>query len=191
MIVALQDGFVYSKVVEAKDILIAECKKASISDSIKEYDIKRMAGKSGALNRVVSDAVDIWTVIDRELKGEISVQFVAANPNHLPNVNLEKFNVQFLISTIEKLHETVESQKASLTDLQEKVQTLCNNNNNNNNNNNKNKRKLSGSSAEFTPKRFQTGVDSFISVAASIPPETVSTSSAPLTPTDTFSPTVP
>ena len=73
LISALQDGFTYIKAVEAKDILIAECQKASISDSIKDYTVKRVEGKSGALRRVVTDAVDIWTVIDREIKGKILV----------------------------------------------------------------------------------------------------------------------
>ena len=159
LISTLIDSYVYREALEAKNILISECDKASISDSIKEYTKARVEGKAGALKRVITDAVNIWTVIDRELVGKISCQFVAANPNRLPSANVEKFSLQFLIASIEKLHEKIDNQDKQIQLLSEKA----NNNNNNNNNNNRNKRRLSGSSASFTPKHLQTGIDSFVS----------------------------
>ena len=165
LISLLVDSYVFREALEAKTILISECEKASISESIKDYCTTRVKGKSGALNRVITDVVDIWTVIDKKLVGKISCQFVAANPNRLPHTNVEKCNLQFLIASIEKLHEKVDNQDKQIELLSRKA---CNNNNNiNNNNNNKNnKRRLSGSSPSFTPKRLQTGVDTFVSSPA-------------------------
>ena len=112
----------YREAIDAKELLVSECKKASIIDSIKEFSIKRVEGKAGALRRVVTDTVDIWSVVDREKAGEIGVKFVAGNPNRLPNVNAEKFNVKFLISAIVKLQETVDNQTTELSSLKSFVQ---------------------------------------------------------------------
>ena len=103
----LHDFYGFREASEAKSVIIAECKKIPINDSIQEFTIKRVEGKSGALRRVISDVVDIWTVIDREKKGELSVQFVAVDPNRLPGVNVEKINAQFLTASIIKLQEQV------------------------------------------------------------------------------------
>ena len=59
LISVLQDSFVLREAVEAKNILLAECAKISIVDSIKNFSIKRVEGKAGALLRVITDAVDI------------------------------------------------------------------------------------------------------------------------------------
>ena len=147
LISTLVDSYVFREALEAKNLLITECEKALISDKIKDFAIKRIEGKAGALKRVVTDAVDIWTTIDRELVGKISLQFVAANPNRLPNTNVEKFNLQFLIASIEKLHEKVDNQD-------KQIELLSNQSANNNSNNRQNKRRLNSSSASFTPKRL-------------------------------------
>ena len=102
LISALGDFYSFREALEAKNVLVAECEKASIVDSIKEYSVKRIEGRAGSLRRVVTDTVDIWSVVDCERVGKLDVEFVAANPNRLPGVNLEKFNVQFLIATIQK-----------------------------------------------------------------------------------------
>ena len=112
-----------------------------------QYSVKRVEGKSGALRRVITDTVDIWSVIDREKAGEIGVKFVAGNPNRLPGVNAEKFNLQFLITAITKLQETVESQTTELSQLKTLIDSKSSNEN-------KGKRKLSGSADPFTPKRL-------------------------------------
>ena len=107
LISTLVEYYTFSQALEAKTVLTTECKNISITDSINKFTVKRMIGKAGALERVVTDVVDIWTVVDQEKAGKLAVQFVAANPNHLPNANLEKFSLQFLISSIEKLQEKV------------------------------------------------------------------------------------
>ena len=109
LIATLVDNYVYSEALDAKDTLTKQCELLKISESVKDFAIKRVPGKKDALRRVVTDAVDIWTVIDRDLKGEIGVQFVAANPNRIPSSNIEKFNVQFLVTAIAKLQEKVET----------------------------------------------------------------------------------
>ena len=160
LITTLVESYVFNEALEAKNYLITKCNELNIGDSITEFTKTRIPGRSGALIRVVTDAVDIWTVIDRLLKGEIGVQFVAADPNRIPSANVEKFNVQHLIVAITKLQEQVQnltlSHDKSILELKQQIET----NNNNNNNNKTNKRKLSGSSPAFTPKRLQTGANS-------------------------------
>ena len=121
LISMLHDFYGYRAALEAKNVLLSECEKLSISDSISEFSIKRVAGKSGSLLRVITDAVDIWTVVDREKKGEWMVQFVAADPNQLPGVNIEKISLQFLVSAIVKLQEKVEDQENVLNHIKDKL----------------------------------------------------------------------
>ena len=126
LISTLIDSYVYREALDAKNILISECEKASISDSIKDYTKSRPEGKAGAIKRLITDAVDIWTVIDQKLVGKISCQFVAANPNRLPHTNVEQFSLQFLIASIEKLHEKIDNQdkKIQQQQRQKKAQWL-------------------------------------------------------------------
>ena len=88
LLTALHDFYGIREASEAKSVIITECKNVSITDSIQEFTVKRVEGKSGALRRVITDIVDIWTVVDREKKGELNVQFVAADPNRLPGVGV-------------------------------------------------------------------------------------------------------
>ena len=175
LITILVDKYGYREALEAKDTLISEYKKLQITDEIIDYTIKRIEGKSGALRRVVTDAVDIWTVIDQEKAGKLPIQFVAANQNLLPNVDIEKFNLQFLIASILKLHEKAESQDATLCAIKEQLDCSSNNNNNGN----KNKRKLSGSASPFTPKRFQTGQETFVPAPVSVEATSRETAATP------------
>ena len=119
LISTLIDAYTFREALEAKTTLVSECNKISVVDSIKDFSLKRQEGKSGALRRVITDTVDIWTVVDQEKAGELLVQFVAANPNRLPNANVEKFNVQYLIAAVLKLQEKVEGQDASLSAIRE------------------------------------------------------------------------
>ena len=93
LISALGDFYSFREALEAKNALVVECEKASITESIKDYSVKRVEGKAGALRRVVTDAVDIWSVVDREHVGKLDVEFVAADPNRLPGVNIEKYSL--------------------------------------------------------------------------------------------------
>ena len=157
LISILIETYGFRATLEAKNILISECEQVTIIDSIKDFCAKRQEGKSGALRRVVTDAVDIWTVVDREKAGKLLVKFVAANPNLLPNADVSNFNLQFLVTSILKLQEKAESQDAALIAITEQL---------NNNNKNNNKRKLSGLAAPFEPKRHQTEFSSSATLAA-------------------------
>ena len=107
LISILVDSYVLRETVEAKNTLITECAKISIVDSIKDFIIKRIEGKAGALGRVVADSVNIWTYVDHENAVVFPVQFVAAKPNRMPNASADKFNLQFLFTSILKLQEKV------------------------------------------------------------------------------------
>ena len=163
LISTLGDFYSYREALEAKNLLVTECEKASLGDSIKDFSGKRVEGKAGALRRVITDIVNIWTSVDRENAGNIGVDFVAANPNRLPNVNAEKFSLQFLIAEIKKLNEKVEKQSDEIL----AVKTLCQSTVDDRQNKPNNKRKLSGSSEPFTPKALRR--DSFVSAFSSHP----------------------
>ena len=79
--IRLVDAYGFRAASEAKTVLISECNKVSIIDSIAEFSIKLLDGRFGSLRRVIGDTVDIWTVVDRERKGELAVTFVADVPN--------------------------------------------------------------------------------------------------------------
>ena len=64
LISVLLDSYSYRAALDAKTVLISECEKVSIVESIGDFTVKRQAGKSGALSRVITDTVDIWTVVD-------------------------------------------------------------------------------------------------------------------------------
>ena len=147
LISSLGDFYSYREALEAKTLLVSECEKANIVDSIKEFSIKRVEGKSGALRRVITDTVDIWTIVDREKAGNLGVHFVAQNPNRLPHVNADKFSLQFLIAEIKKLHEKIDKQSVEIADLKTLSQRTISDKANN-------KRKLSGSAEPFTPKKL-------------------------------------
>ena len=125
LISILVDSYVLGEAIEAKNTLIAECEKISIKDSIKDFSKPRVKGKADALRRVVTDAVDIWTFIDQEKAGVFPVQFVAANPNRIPNASADKFNLHFLVTSILKLQEKVESQDESLLFIKENLVNNC------------------------------------------------------------------
>jgi hypothetical protein len=108
-------------VVKAKQTLIEEFEKVLSPDLIKDSKTKRQERSSGAKQKVTKDVLDIWEVLDRENGGKLNSQFVAANPNNLPSVNAEKFNLQFLIASILKLQELSASQQQILSDVSESV----------------------------------------------------------------------
>ena len=70
LITTLVEFYSISQALEAKTILIAKCKKISLIDAITQFTGKRVEGKSGgkgAFRRVVTDVVDIWTVVGQWL----------------------------------------------------------------------------------------------------------------------------
>ena len=154
----LVESYTFRAALEAKNILITECEKVSIVDSIGDFTVKRQDGKSGALRRVITDTVDIWTVIDREKKGELLVKFVAADPNQLPSANVDKFSLQFLVAAIAKLQEKIDVQDSILSHIRDRLDTPSFGENSSAQSSSvqsrkKGKRKLSGSAVVFTPKR--------------------------------------
>ena len=67
LITTLVEANVFNKALEAKNYLITKCTEHNIDDPITEYTKSRMRGRSGALLRVVADAVDIWTACNSSL----------------------------------------------------------------------------------------------------------------------------
>jgi hypothetical protein len=74
---------------------------------IADFKVKRQTARPHqGKQKIIKDIVDIWQVIDREKGGALPVKFVAVDPNRLPSVAADQFNLQFLVSAILKLHET-------------------------------------------------------------------------------------
>ena len=99
------DFFSLKELSDAKDILIAEFTKVGNAAAIQNFKTKRRENQSGAKTKILNDILDVWEVVDRTLGGKLDVSFVAADPNRLPSVNAEKFNLQFLIAAITKLQD--------------------------------------------------------------------------------------
>ena len=105
----LSDFYSLDEAVTAKDILVSECDLLSISSEISQFKKSRKNGNEPAIFKVIKDILDIWDVIDTAKAGVTSRQFVAGDPNRLPQVNAEKYNLKFLISSILCLQEQVSS----------------------------------------------------------------------------------
>ena len=94
----LVDFYKRDEIIKAKDILISECQKVNVSDQISES--KKSRHKPNVEQKHIKDILDIWTVIDNEIGGNLNTKFVASNPNRNPSVNADRYNLKYLISSI-------------------------------------------------------------------------------------------
>ena len=104
------------EVICAKNTLISACDHNGISNQISECKKNRIG--TNVEQKVVKDILDIWSVIDVEKGSSFGVEFVAQNPNRLPSVNAEKYNLKFLISSILKLQQQQQQQQLQSTQQQ-------------------------------------------------------------------------
>lgn len=121
---ALHDFYSTEEIVDSKQILITECEKVTLTNSITDFKTKCWVNSANAKEKIVKDIVDIWDVVDKDLGGKLSCQFVAANPLRLPSVNADKFNIQFLITSILNLREEVSHQKETLDSVTESLTSI-------------------------------------------------------------------
>ena len=114
----------YSKddLVAAKHLLVNICDKIGLSNNVSDFKIKRIG--SNVEQKLVKDLLDIWDVIDAEKGGNIGTTFVAADPNRLPSVDADKFNLQFLVSIVLKIQEENQSLKSQLEAVVSSVTAL-------------------------------------------------------------------
>jgi hypothetical protein len=118
----LWEFYTINEATDAKEILINECEKLTITDSIKEFTAKRQTSKPQiGLQKIVNNILDIWFTIDKEKGGLTTIKFVASGLNRIPSVSTDKFNLKFLISSILKLQEQVTSQGSTLTSVNESL----------------------------------------------------------------------
>ena len=110
----LHDFYSAEEVTKAKQILLAEFDKVLDPELVKDQRKNRLNGKTSAKDKVVKDILEIWQILDRENAGLLSTQFVAADINRLPSVNADKFNLQFLVSSILKLQDQARSSEKIL-----------------------------------------------------------------------------
>ena len=113
----IRDFYTLEEAKKAKQILLSEFDKVCNPDLVKEQRKERVNGKSSAKEKVVKDIIDIWQTADQETAGILQTQFVAADISRLPIVNADKYNVQFLVSSILKLQEQARQQ----TELNENI----------------------------------------------------------------------
>ena len=101
----IQDFYSCEEVTKAKTILLSEFDKVLDPELVKEQRKNRLNGKTSAKDKIVKDILDIWLILDQQNGGALNTQFVAVDINRLPSVNAEKFNIQFLVSSILKLQD--------------------------------------------------------------------------------------
>ena len=106
----------------AKQLLLSQCEKDKLSNHLNEFKKNRIG--SNVEQRTAKDILDIWEVVDHEKGGSLSTEFVAADPNRLPSVNADKYNLKFLISIILKLQEESELHKSQLETVIDSVASL-------------------------------------------------------------------
>ena len=77
----------FDESVTAKQLLINECDKLGLSDSINEFKKRRQNAKGDGNKKVARDILDIWSVIDCQKAGKMVSTFVAVDLNRIPPVN--------------------------------------------------------------------------------------------------------
>ena len=107
----LSDFYNEKEAVVAKNILISVFDNVLDPELIKSQRKPRVNGKEPAKDKIVRDILEIWQILDRENAGNIPTQFVAADITRIPSVNAEKYNIQFLVSSILKLQEQAYKQE--------------------------------------------------------------------------------
>ena len=118
------DFYQLKVLVDAKEILVTEYENVGDANNIKSFKIKRKENSPGAKSKVIKDILDIWDVVDTTLGGKLGVSFVAADPNLLPSVSADQFNLQFLIGAINKLQDEVKQQRGSLEGISQSLTTV-------------------------------------------------------------------
>ena len=98
--------------VLAKNVLISHCEQIGLSNAIAEPRKNRIGVNVD--QKVVKDILDLWEIIDTQKGGQLGTEFVASDPNRLPSVNADKFNLQYLTTCILKLQEQNALQQAQL-----------------------------------------------------------------------------
>ena len=106
----LLDFYSLEEVTKAKNVLLVAFDKVLEPELVKEQRKGRLNGKTSAKDKIVKDILEIWQTLDRENAGLLSTQFVAADINRLPLINADKFNIQFLVSSILKLQDQAAEQ---------------------------------------------------------------------------------
>ena len=98
---AISGFYTHEEAVAAKQLLIQECDKLGLSNSITEFKKKRLnTTKEDALPKVTKDILDIWEVIDCQRGGVTESVFLAADPSRLPSVEAEKVDVNGLATVV-------------------------------------------------------------------------------------------
>ena len=118
----LLEFYTREEVINAKTVLVSVCENNGISDQISDFKIKRIG--SNVEQKVVKDILDTWSYIDTEKGGQLGVDFVAQNPHRLPSVNADKYNLQFLISSILKLQQQSSQQHLWLENIFKSLTSL-------------------------------------------------------------------
>ena len=118
----LSEFYSLTEAVNAKEILVEECELLQISNDISQFKKPRKNGNESAISKIIKDIIDIWVVIDTTKTGVTSRQFVAGDPNRLPQVNAEKYNLKFLISAILCLQEQVSTISNVVTRVDKRVE---------------------------------------------------------------------
>ena len=107
LISIITDFYKPEELISAKQILIDECDKLGISDSITEFKKRRQLSKGDGIQKVIKDLVDIWAIIDLQSGGKTISTFVIDDPTRLPAIDNNTCNFQHLFSLFSHLQKQV------------------------------------------------------------------------------------
>ena len=121
---------------KAKRILVAECDKIKLSESITEYRKKRI-GKD-VKKKVMKDNIDLWDLLDRQKGGRLSSDSTPSSTdsastssesessafNPAPTKDAEITDYQRLLNAIQKLQESVDSRNEDIVWLKMSISCL-------------------------------------------------------------------
>ena len=117
------DFYTLDELIAAKSILINECDTLGLSDEIADFKKRRQNGKETANLKIVKDILDIWDTIDTHKAGITTQTFVAGDPNRLPSVDANKYNLKFLITSVLSLQEQLSRVSNVVAKIDQRIET--------------------------------------------------------------------
>ena len=103
----ISEFYLPEEIISTKTILIDECEKLGISNSIAKFKPTRQLTKGDGIQKVIRDIIDIWCVIDVQKGGKTISTYVVDDPKRLPAVDNNSQNFHHLFTLISHLQKQI------------------------------------------------------------------------------------
>ena len=107
LISTISEFYLPDELITAKQILIEECEKLGISESIAKFKKRRQLLQGDGIQKVIKDLIDIWSVIDLQKAGNTISTFVIDDPKRLPSIDNNSQNFRHVFSVLTHLQKQV------------------------------------------------------------------------------------